>query len=110
MFFSILDMTNMITGLWEENFPDLRMQKIVAILLSFMSNYLVLMTTFFSMVFYVTQCSHYIAPSILILSAQHPNAMEQLQPLAAMCLHAPVKVHVRNFKVSTKYANAVSKM
>mmetsp|Transcript_29332 Transcript_29332/g.59458 ORF Transcript_29332/g.59458 Transcript_29332/m.59458 type:complete len:428 (+) Transcript_29332:139-1422(+) len=107
LFLFTLDTTSMIALLWESLGRTMAPRDVIGLLLSFTSNAAMITAALYSTAFVVTACVHHIGPKIVILAARHED-MRQLPSVAAMFLHAPVRIHVGNFEVSPEYANGVA--
>lgn len=107
LFVFIVDTTSLIALVWEELGPDMAISDVIALLLGYSSNAVVLVLTYYSIAFLVTKCEHYIGPSLAILSSQNAN-VPQLLAVTNMFLHAPIRIHVGNFEVGPEHANAVA--
>ena len=80
---------------------------ILAMLLAFTSNAIMIVGALYSTAFMVTQCAHHIGPNVAILAARFTD-VPQLSIMSMMFLQAPIRLHVGNFEVSPEYANAIA--
>ena len=106
LFLFVLDSTSVIAVAWEALEESLSVGEIFCMLISFVSNVLVITAAFYSMAFLVTECAHHIGPALSMLSVKYPGVPE-VQSLATSFLLAPIRVHVGNFEVSPEYSNAI---
>ena len=107
LFSFTVDTTTMISNLWEELGPSMAATNVLALLLSFCSNSIMITAAFYSSAYLVTECSHHIGPKLAILAVRLHGEAPQFQVLASAFLHAPVKIHVGVFEVAPEYANAI---
>jgi hypothetical protein len=106
----VIETSATIGSVWESIGESFDKVEVALMMTIFVANSSLLVVTFFSYAYIVTQCVHHIGPKLSMLAAARSgeNQNQNLFMLAHTFLLAPIRLHVGNFEVSPEYANAMS--